>query len=105
EHQPVPRGDRLVVASGLWAPLSGLEELRTLLVRQLAADHEAAMLERLQQLVRTRHFVGCPGERQPLDPVRVRILRRREAAGVEPELAEGVLDRVRDDPAIALVAR
>ncbi len=46
---------------------------------ELAAQHEATVLEREQKLV-GRAFAGRPAERQSFDAVRVRVLRRGEAA-------------------------
>ena len=45
-----------------------------------------------------------PGERQALDAVGVGVLRRGEAAALERELAQHVLDRLLDDLAVALLA-
>ncbi len=51
EREPVPRRDRLVVETRLRALLAGREQLRAERTVQLAADDEAAVLERLQQLL------------------------------------------------------
>ena len=71
-----------------------------------AAQDGAAVLERLQQRVAARpdhggQLVRRPREGQSLDAVGVGILRRREPAAVERELAQHVLDRRLDDRAIA----
>ena len=58
------------------------------------------MLERLQQLL-GRAFARRPAERQPLHAVRVGVLRRREAAAVERELALQVVERRVGDRAVA----
>jgi len=65
----------------------------------LAAQDEAAVLERVQELGR-HAFLPRPGERQPLDPVRVGVLRRGEAAVLEPELPQHVVDRLLGDLAV-----
>src|SRR6478752_8254258 len=49
QGQPVPGGDRLVVAAGLWAPGADREQASTSFGRELAADDRAAVLERLEQ--------------------------------------------------------
>ena len=61
-------------------------------VVELAAQDEAAVLERLEQLL-GRALARRPGERQPLDAVGVGVLCRREAAAVERELAQQVVER------------
>ena len=70
---------------------SAKQALAGLLV-ELAAQHEAAVLERLEQLL-GRALAGRPGEGQPLDAVGVGVLRRGEAAAVERELAQHVVER------------
>ena len=63
------------------------------------------MLERQKQLRDgSIDLVGRPREREPLDAVGVGVLRRGEAAAVEPELAQRVLDRLLDDAAVAALA-
>ncbi len=79
-----------------------MQPLAGLLV-ELAAQDEAAVLERLEQFLR-RAFARRPGERQPLDTVGVGVLRRREAAALERELAQHVVDRQVGNPPVALVA-
>ena len=76
---------------------------RLQLRRQLAAEDEAAVLERLEELV-GHALVRRPRERQPFDAVRVGVLRRREAALGQRELAQHVRHRLLDDLAVALVA-
>ena len=105
EHQPVPGGDRLVVAERLRAQVPRREQHLPLLVRQPAAQDGPAVLERPQQRVAARpdhggELVRRPRERQSLDAVRVCVLRRREAAALEGELAQDVGDGVLDDRAI-----
>ena len=78
EREPVPRRDRLVVAQRLRALLADREQPRTRRLVELAADDRAAVLERLEQLGGSAFLLG-PGERQPLDAVRVGVLRRGEA--------------------------
>ena len=79
-----------------------VQPLARLLV-ELAAQDEAAVLERLQQFLR-RAFARRPRERQPLDTVGVGVLRRGEAAALERELAQHVVDRQVGDPPVTLVA-
>ena len=102
EHEPVPRRDRLVVARGFGRCSRSVEQPSARRLVELAAEDEAAVLERLQQLLR-RAFARRPGERQPLDAVRVGVLRRREAAAVERELAQHVVERRVGDRAVALL--
>ncbi len=62
------------------------------------------MLERLDQLrcdADGRSLLGRPRVRQPLDAVRVGILRRREAAVRERQLPQHVVDRLLDHLAVA----
>src|SRR6185312_5215960 len=87
KREPVPRGDRLVVEAGLRPALTLREEPRTQLVRQLAADHRAAVLERLQELRRNTLVLG-PRVRETLDAVRIRVLRGREPSLRQRELAQ-----------------
>ena len=79
EREPVPGGDRLVVAQRLRPLLAPLEQLALQLRRQLAAQDEPSVLERLEELLR-HALLGRPREREPLDAVGVRVLRRREPA-------------------------
>ena len=102
EHQAVPRRDRLVVTQRLRPLLPNREEPLPRLVVELAADDEPPMLERLEQLV-GRALVRRPGEREALDPVRVGILRRGEAAAVERQLPQHVVDRLLRDAPVPIV--
>ena len=109
EHEPVPGGDRLVVAERLRPLLSHCEERRPLVAGQRAAQHETSVLERLQQRFASRPDRGLelllrPGERQALDAVGVRILRGSEAAGVQAQLPQRVFDRLLDDVPVPLLA-
>ncbi len=61
------------------------------------------MLEREQELGAV-DLVRRPRERQPFDAVRVGVLRRGEAAAIEPELAQRVLDRLLDDAPVTILA-
>ena len=95
--------------NGFGAQLARREQRLPLLVRQPAAQDGAAVLERLEQRVAARPDHGAellrrPRERQPLDAVGVGVLRRREAAALERELAEHVRDGVLDHAPVALVA-
>src|SRR4051812_836424 len=92
EHQPIPRRDRLVVAQRFLALLAQVEEALPCLLVELAAQHEAPVLERLEELL-GRALPGRPGERQAFDAVRVGVLRGSEAAALERELAQDVVDR------------
>ena len=103
QGEPVPGRDRLVVAQRLRSLLADLEQPRALVVAQVAADDRAPVLERLQQLL-AHAFVGRPREGQPLDAVRVRVLRRGEAALGQPQLAEHVVERLLGHAPVALVA-
>jgi len=87
ERKAVPGGDRLVVAERLRAELTLLEEPLRELRLELASKDESAVLERLQQL-RGHALLRRPREREPLDTVRVGILRRGEAAFRKQELPE-----------------
>src|SRR5439155_23597222 len=78
EQQTVPGGDRLVVASGLRPTLPDLEQPRAQVGIELPADHRAPVLERVQELRRNALLLR-PGEREPLDPVGVGVLRGGEA--------------------------
>ena len=49
-------------------------------------------------------LLGRPRERQPLDAVGVRVLRRGERRPRGAELAQQVVERLLDDLAVALVA-
>jgi len=85
EREPVPRGQCLVVPKRLRSPLALGEQLGARLLRDLVPEHEAPVLEgpeplgmrlaehRLELLVR-------PREREALDTVGVRVLRRGEPA-------------------------
>ena len=73
QRQAVPRGDRLVIAERLRSQFALVEEPRTGLGIELAADDEPTVLERLQELA--GNVVGFgPGVRQSLDAVRVGVL-------------------------------
>ena len=91
ERQPVPGGDRLVVAAGCGRCRALREQARAQLRVELAADDRAAVLERLEQLGGDA-LVLRPRVRQPLDAVGVGVLRRGEAALRQREVAEQVLD-------------
>ena len=73
------------------------------LLVELAADDGAAFLEGLEQLL-GGSLLGRPGERQPLDAVRVRVLGGGKAALREGELPEDVVECLLGDPAVALLA-
>ena len=103
EHQAVPGGDRLVVAERLRPLLAQRVQPLARVLVELAAQNEAAVLERLQQFLR-RAFARRPRERQPLDTFGVGVLRRGEPAALERELAQHVVDRQVGDPPVALVA-
>ena len=70
---------------------------------ELAADDRASVLERLEQLRGHALFLR-PRVRQSLDAVRVGVLRRRERAVRQQQVAEHVLDRLLDHLAVALAA-
>ncbi len=75
----------LVVAEGLWPPGPNLEQPAARILRHLAADHRAAILERLEPVgmrlaERLFDLLGRPRVREALDAVRVRVLRRGEAS-------------------------
>ena len=103
ERKPVPGRDRLVVAQRLRTLVADRQQPRACLLVDLAADDRAAVLEGREQLGRCALLLG-PGERQPLDAVRVRVLRRGEAALREEQLAQHVLDRLGGDLAVPLLA-
>ena len=65
EREPVPGGDRLVVAQRLRPLLAPLEEAPLQLGIELAADDRAAVLERLQQLGRHALLLGPREGRGP----------------------------------------
>src|SRR5258705_8404101 len=91
QRKSVPRSDRLVVAEWLRPQLALREEPCTGLGIELAANDEATMLERLQELARNVVCFG-PRVRQSLDAVRVGVLCRREAAFGQPQLAQHVVE-------------
>ena len=99
----VPGRDRLVVAERLRPLLSELEEPGARLLVELAAQDEAPVLERLEELLR-RPLGRRPRERQPLDAFRVRVLRRGQLPLRQPQLAQHVLERLLGDAAVALLA-
>ena len=108
EHEPVPRGERLVVAERLRPRRAHGERARLELRVELAADDEASVLERLEQRLRDPDRSGLlprPRVREPLDAVGVRVLGRGEPPARDGQLAEDVLDRLLDDAAIARRAR
>jgi hypothetical protein len=84
QHQPVPRGDRLVVAQRLRPLLADREERARSSAsssprstkRPCSNGCSSSAPDRALELPR-------PRERQPLDAVGVRVLGRREAAAVE----------------------
>ena len=79
QRKAVPRSDRLVIAERLRSQLTLLEEPRTGLGIELAANDEPTVLEGLQKVA--GNVVGFgPCVRQSLDAVRVGILRRGKAA-------------------------
>ncbi len=104
EREAVPGGDRLVVEPGLWARRADLEEPGAKLLVQLASQDEAAVLERLEQLL-GRALSRGPGVREPFDAVRVGVLGGREAAVGEAEVAQQVLDCPLGHVAVALACR
>src|SRR5205823_11693950 len=63
EREPVPGGDRLVVAQLLRPPLADREQPEPRLLVELAAQHEPAVLKGLEELV-GRALTGRPGERR-----------------------------------------
>jgi len=103
EREPVPRGDRLVVETRLRTLRADLEQPRPRLVVEPAAQDEAAFFEGLEHLLR-RALTRSPRVREALDAVGVRVLRRREAAFLETQVAEQVLDGLFRDLAVALVS-
>ncbi len=103
QGEPVPGRDRLVVERRLRAARAKLEQARASLRVQLAAQDETPVLEGLEQLLRST-FARRPRVGEALDPVGVRVLRGGEAALLEPQRAEHVLDRLLRDLAVALVA-
>src|SRR5262249_34096888 len=71
EREPVPGRDRLVVEPRLRALLAHREEPLPILGREVAAEDEAAVLERLQKVGARRserrlELLGRPRERQAL---------------------------------------
>jgi hypothetical protein len=103
DRQAVPRGDDLVVTRRLGPLVAELEELRAQLWIELAANHASAVLEWLKEL-RRHTFVLRPGVRQPLDAVGVSVLRGGEAATLDRELAQHVVERLLDELAVARLA-
>ena len=79
ERKPVPGRDDLVVEPGLRPTGANGEQLGPRLLVEPAAQNRTSLLERLEQ-VGGRFLPFGPGVRQPLDTVRVGVLRRREAA-------------------------
>ena len=98
QGETVPRGDRLVVALRLRPPLPRLEQTGALVLGQPATQDRSPVLEGLEHLVApvAQHLAqlfGCPGERQPLDALRVRVLRRSEARPPAAQLPQHVVER------------
>ena len=82
---------------------------RAILGRDLAAQDEPPALERQEPVVvpLAEHLLdlrGRPRVGQPFLAVRVRVLRGREAALRQAQLAEHVVERLLDDPPVALLA-
>ena len=85
-----------------------LEQSRLQLRVELAAEHEAAVLERQQKLggdPRRGRFLRAPRVGEPFDAVGVRVLRRGEPSFRERELAKDVVERLLDDASPPLVPR
>ena len=80
-----------------------LEQPRAQLLVQLAAEHEAPVLERLEQLL-GRALPRRPRVGQPLDALGVGVLRRGEAAVGQAQVAQHVLDGLLGHLAVALGA-
>ena len=70
---------------------------------ELAAEDRTPVLERPQELG-GRVLLGRPGVCEPLDAVGVRVLRRREAAARQTQLAEHVLERPLCHLSVSLLA-
>ena len=104
EGEPVPGREHLVVEARLGPQLTLGEQPGPQLRVERAADDRAAVLERLQELRRHAFLLG-PREREPLDAVRVGVLRRGEAAVGQPQLANHVVERLLDDRAIPRLPR
>ena len=102
EREAVPGCDRLVIAQRFLPELTLIEQTRTELRIEGAADDEPPVLERLQQLARNVVVLG-PRVGQALDAVGVGVLRRREAAFGQAQVAQQVVERFLRDLAIALV--
>ena len=108
EREAVPRRERLVVAEWLLPGVSAREHSVTQLGVELTADDEPPVLERLEELPSEADRLGFlrrPRVCQPLDTVRVRVLRGREPAVRERQLAQHVVDGLLDDLPIALALR
>src|SRR5438067_771257 len=101
--EPVPRGDRLVVAQWFRPLLPLGEQARTRAGVELAPEDRAAVLERMQQLAGSAVLLG-PGIRQTFDAVRVRVLRRGKAALRQTELAQHVFEGLPRNVAVTLIA-
>jgi hypothetical protein len=76
--------------------------------RHLAADHEAAVLERLEPLrmrlaERLLDLLRGPRVGEALDPVGVRVLRRGEASFRKPEVPDHVVESLLRHPPVPLV--
>ena len=105
EREAVPRGESLVVAERLRAGVALRENTAPELGIDLATHDQAPVLERLEHVLRQAYrggFLGRPRVRQPLDAFGVRIVRRRERAARERELAQHVPERLLHDLAVAL---
>src|SRR5512133_220362 len=72
QRKAVPGGDRLVIAERLWSQLTLVEEPRTGLGIERAANDEPTVLEGLQDLARNVVGLG-PRVRQSFDAVRVGV--------------------------------
>ena len=83
QRKPVPRRDRLVVTERLRPQLALFEESCASVTIEVAANDEAPVLERLQELV-WNVVVLRPRVRQAFYTVGVCILRRGEAALGQP---------------------
>ena len=104
QREAVPRRDRLVVAKRLRPLLPPLEQLRLQLGRQLAAQDEAAVLERLEELLRDA-VVSVHVKVSPSTPsVSASCAEAKPPSGSASSRSRYV-DRLVDDLAIALGAR
>ena len=93
QHQPVPRRDRLVVARAASAAARAASNSRA---RVASSSSPRSTKRPSSNGCSSSSGAPSPGaqrERQPLDAVGVGVLRRGEAAAVERELAQHVVDR------------